>query len=321
MNGMGYRTIKTAIGTAVSIWIAFLLQLDFPTSVGIITILCIQTTKRRSLKSGVNRFYASIIGLLSGGLIFCVAGYHPIILSLFILFYIPLLVRLKIQEGFVTSIVVLLHVYTLNSFTLSIFLNEIQLIIIGVGVAFLVNSYMPSLSKDIQEYKDVIEKKFQTILYEFSAYLKDNERTWNGKELIEVEEIINKAKSIAIKDVENHLLRKQHKDYHYFEMREKQLELLKRMMPIVSSLNKNVKQSETFSLYLEDLSQNIHSGNTTDLSLKKLQENKRLIQETELPITREEFETRANLHYLINEIENYLTIKQALFEWKMDEKI
>ena len=82
--------------------------------------------------------------------------------------------------------------------------------------------------------KKEIEQKFEIILFEFSAHLRDSMRNWDGKEIIEVEDLINQSKSIAIQDVENHLLRQQNSDYYYLEMREDQLELLKHMVKIVA---------------------------------------------------------------------------------------
>src|SRR5699024_6186330 len=114
-------------------------------------------------------------------------------------------------------------------------------------------------------------------------HLMDSSRTWDGKEIIEVEELINQSKSIAIQVVENHLLRKQNKDYFLLEMLAK---------------------------FLENLSQNVHSGDTTDISLHKLEELYKSFRKTALPKTREEFEVRAKLFYLIFEMENYLNIKK-----------
>ena len=128
--------------------------------------------------------------------------------------------------------------------------------------------------------------------------------------------MINQSKSIAIQDVENHLLRKQNKDYYYLEIREDQLELLKHMLKIIaifSSSSLHVKQKEMFAELLDNSSRNIHSGDTTDVSLNELEELKTSIRKTELSKIREEFEVRANLFYLIFEMENYLNIKKKLF--------
>ncbi|KQL35293.1 aromatic acid exporter family protein [Psychrobacillus sp. FJAT-21963] len=316
MIGMGYRTIKTAVGAGLAIWIASLLDLEFATFAAIIVIMCIEKTKKKTLITIKDKFFASLLSLILGGLFFEVLGYYPIVFSLFILLFVPILVRAHIQGGFVTSMVVVLHVYTVKDANWAMFLNELYIILIGMGIALLVNSFMPSFKRDIEIFKKEIEQKFEILLFELSAHLRDNMRSWDGKEILEVEDLINQSKSIAIQDVENHLLRKQNIDYYYLEMREDQLELLKHMMKIVaifSSSSLDVKQKEMFAEFLENLSRNVHSGDTTDISLNELEELNTLISKMELPKTREEFEIRANLFYLIFEMKNYLNIKKKLF--------
>ncbi|WP_158591725.1 aromatic acid exporter family protein [Oceanobacillus halophilus] len=316
MSGMGYRTLKTAVGAGLAIWVADLLQLEFATFAAIIVIMCIEKTKKKTLHTIQKKFFASILSVILGAVFFELFGYNPIVFSFFILLFIPVLVKARIQGGFVTSMVVVLHLYTVQNADMNIFLNELSLIIIGMSIALFVNSFMPNLKREIENYKYKIEQKFEVILYELAAYLRDSERNWSGKELLEAEEIINQSKSVAIQDVENHFLRKQNKDYYYLEMREDQLELLNRivkMVSIVSSLGIHVKQKEMFAEYLENLSKHVHSGDTTEISLHKLEQLKASMRDTELPTTREEFELRANLFYLIYEIENYITIKKMLF--------
>lgn len=316
MIGFGYRTIKTAVGAGLAIWIASLLDLEFATFAAIIVIMCIEKTKKKTLITIKDKFFASLLSLILGALLFEVLGYNPIVFSLFIILFVPLLVRAHIQGGFVTSMVVVLHVYTVKDANWAIFLNELYIIFIGMGIALFVNSFMPNLKRDIEIFKKEIEQKFQVILFEFSAHLRDSMRNWDGKEILEVEELINQSKNIAIQDVENHLLRKQNKDYYYLEMREDQLELLKHMMKIVaifSSTSLDVKQKEMIAEFLENLSRNVHSGDTTDNSLNELEDLNALIRKMDLPKTREEFEVRANLFYLIFEMKNYLNIKKKLF--------
>ena len=316
MTGMGYRTIKTAVGAGLAIWITSLLDLEFATFAAIIVIMCIEKTKKKTLITIKDKFFASLLSLTLAALLFEVLGYYPIVLSLFILLIVPILVRAHIQGGFVTSMVVVLHVYTVRDANLGVFLNELYIIFIGMGIALLVNSFMPNFKRDIENIKMEIEHKFEIILFEFSAHLRDSMRNWDGKEILEVEDLINQSKNIAIQDIENHLLRKQNKDYYYLEMREDQLELLKHMIKIVASFSSSsldVKQKEMFAEFLENLSRNVHSGDTTDISLNELDELNTMIRKMELPKTREEFEVRANLFYLTFEMKNYLNIKKKLF--------
>lgn len=316
MVGMGYRTIKTAIGAGLAIWIAGLFDLEFASFAAIIVVMCIEKTKKRTLHSIQKKFFASLLSLILGSICFELLGYHPIVLTLFIILFVPLLIKGRIQEGFVTGIVVVLHIYTVKEANLENLLNELYIIFIGIGIALLVNSIMPSFKKEIEKHKTEIENKFSIILYEFSALLKNSERNWDGKEVDEVENILNQAKNTAIQDVENHLLRKEDEDYYYFEMREDQLEILKQMvaiLSIVSSSDLDVKQRGMLANIFLNISQHVDSGDTT-IALKQLEEYEESMRETELPKTREEFEIRANLFYLNFEIKNYLIIKKNIFE-------
>lgn len=47
MIGMGYRTIKTAVGAGLALWIAQLLHIEFATFAAIIVIMCIEKTKKK----------------------------------------------------------------------------------------------------------------------------------------------------------------------------------------------------------------------------------------------------------------------------------
>ena len=94
-------------------------------------------------------------------------------------------------------------------------------------------------------------------------------------------------------------------------MREKQFEIIERVLPIVTSLNINVEQSKMIADFLEELSSNIHPGNTAYLYLKKLYDMKVMFEGMDLPRTREEFEVRAALYQFVREMEQYLLIKSS----------
>jgi uncharacterized membrane protein YgaE (UPF0421/DUF939 family) len=207
MFKIGYRTLKTAIGTALSIWIAQSVGLQNFVSSGILTILCIQVTKKRSLLTAWARFLSCIIGILFSYLFFEGIGYHPITICLLLLVFIPTLVALKAKEGIVTSSVIILHFYLAEDFTLEFVLNELGIIVIGIGVALILNLYMPSMENTLKLYQQQIEDYFRIIFYEIERYLRTNNTDWDGKEITLAAELIEKAKTLAFRDVENHFLR------------------------------------------------------------------------------------------------------------------
>ncbi|WP_223591513.1 aromatic acid exporter family protein [Neobacillus bataviensis] len=308
---IGYRTIKTAVGTAASILIAQQLGLHNYASAGILTILCIQVTKRRSLRTSWDRFLACVLAMPFSALFFEGIAYHPIVIGVMLFFFIPLLVMLKARDGIVTSSVIILHIYMAQKISIANFVNELGVIIIGIGVALLINLYMPSADRKLRDYQRKLEENFKIILCELVRYLRTGESDWGGKEITECARLLEEAKALAFRDVENHLLRDENLYFHYFKMREKQFEIMERVLPIVTSITRTVRQGKMVADFLEELSENVHPGNTAHIYIDKLREMKKEFEEMELPKTREEFETRAALLQLVKEMNNYLIIKSS----------
>ncbi|MFC0415594.1 aromatic acid exporter family protein [Cytobacillus solani] len=317
---IGYRTIKTAIGTSASIILAQILGFDNFVSAGILTILCIQVTKKKSIKTSWNRFSACLLAMLFSIVFFEGMAYHPIIIGFLLLFFIPTAVMLKISDGIVTSSVIILHIYSAGEVTFDILMNELGIITIGIGVALLANLYMPSLDQKLLEYQIQIEENFKRIFDEIVIYLRTNESNWDGLEITETAQLIEEAQVLAYRDVENRLLRNENVYYHYFKMREKQFEIIERVLPIVISISYTIEQGEMVADFMEELAANIHPGNTANRFLDKLYEMKSSFKSMELPKTREEFEARAALFQFVREMEEYLWIKSSAKELKRGKK-
>ena len=309
MFKIGYRTVKTAIGMVISISIAQFFNLDYYTSAGIITLLSIQVTKKKSLQVAAARFTACVVAILFSFLFFEGIGYHPVLIGTLLLLFIPATVMLKATEGIASSSVIILHFYVAKEFTFSLVFNELLLIVIGIGVALLVNMYMPSAERQLKVYQKKIEDLFRIILREIVQYLRTNKNDWDGSELMEATDVLEKAKSLALRNLENRLLRNEDYYYRYFQMREKQFEIIERVLPIVTSITYTVEQRNMVANFIEELSNVIGSGNKAQEFLHKLYEMRMVSQIMELPKTREEFEERAALLHFVKEMEQYLIIK------------
>ncbi|KGR91454.1 hypothetical protein CD30_05200 [Ureibacillus massiliensis 4400831 = CIP 108448 = CCUG 49529] len=308
---IGYRTIKTAIGTALSIALAQYFGLEFFTSAGILTILCIQTTKKKSVHAVYTRFVASLIGMAFSFVAFELFGYNPIVLTVMILLFIPTIVIVGAAPGFVSSAVIMMHIYSEANFTLDLLYNELGLMAIGFGVALIVNMYMGDIQKTMDNYRIEIEELYRKIFSEIVEYLENGDTSWDGKELIDAENVLNKAKSLAFKDVENHLTRKENAYYLYFDMRERQLEIIERVLPKITALPVMVQQVELVANFMKDLADHVHSGNTARSFRDKLDIVKKEFAEMPLPESHEKFVAMASLYQFIEEMDQYLEIKQS----------
>ncbi|WP_249871940.1 aromatic acid exporter family protein [Oceanobacillus saliphilus] len=311
---IGYRTIKTAIGTPLSISIAQLFGLTNYVSAGILTILCIQPSRKRSFYSAWHRFLACMIASIYALVFFELLGYHPLILGLMLALFIPTTVFFKITPGISTSTVVTLNLYSSSNITFALLIDQYILIIVGIGTGLLLNLYMPSLDKNLKEKQEKLEENFRIILYEYSRYIKYKDTSWKGNEITDSEDILKEANHLVERDRENHLLRNKHPYRDYFRMRANQIELFKKMLPLVTNLPNTDLISEKIANFFEKLSNSVHPGNTAIIYLDQLKELREEFNKVELPTTQEEFETRANLFQLMHEIEDYLMIKKKFKE-------
>lgn len=317
---IGYRTIKTAVGATIAIAIASYFNLDFASSAAILTILCIQTTKKKSIHAVYTRFVASLIGMAFAYLLFETFDYNPIVLGIMILLFIPTIVSINVSAGFISSVVIIMHLYSEANFTIDLLLNELALMAIGFGTALAVNMYMGDYQKDLERYIDELESIYRSIFSEIVKYLRNGDTSWDGKEIIEAENLLNRAKSLAFKDVENHLTRKQNEFYLYFDMREKQFEIIERVLPKITTLPVMVQQAGLVADFMEDLAENVHSGNTAKRFREKLEIVKEEFAKMPNPETHEKFLAMASLYQFIEEMDEYLMIKQSFKGFKKKGK-
>ncbi|WP_017380041.1 aromatic acid exporter family protein [Paenisporosarcina sp. TG-14] len=317
---IGYRTLKTAVGASIAMLIAMFLDLDYYSSAFILTVLCIQPTKRKSLRAVYSRIISTIIGVGFAFVFFEGIAYNPIVFGLLILLFIPTLVSFKLQDGFVSSVVILLHLFDAKSLTMSLMWNEFQLMAVGFGVALLVNIYMPDIEKDLKKYRLDLESLYAKIFHEVALYLRNGDSNWDGKELVQVSEVIEKGKALAYQDVENHLNRRQNLHYLYFDMREQQFEIIERVLPKITALPVTISHSQLVADFIEDLANHVHSGNTAHRFISKLDEVKEEFSTMPLPKDHENFLAMAALYQFIEEMEQYLRIKSNFIGFTTKKK-
>lgn len=164
---------------ALGIIIAKLIGLDNFASSAILVVLCIKHTKVHSLQAIVSRFVSCFMILILGSVIFSLLGQNAVVLGLIVLLFIPLTVVFKVQEGVVTSCVILLHVFNAKTIDVHLFVNEILLLIVGLGIAFLMNLIMPSLDGTLKHFKKQIEDQYTQIFETFSEKCKVPNQTLN----------------------------------------------------------------------------------------------------------------------------------------------
>jgi len=317
---IGFRTVKTAVGMTLGVIICKLLGLDNYASSAILVVLCIKHTKMHSVQAILSRLVSCLLILFLGSAIFSLLGQHAFVLGLIVLLFIPLTVVLNVQEGVITSCVILLHVFNAKAINGHLILNEIMLLIVGLGIAFLMNLMMPSLDKKLNYFKQDIENQITEIFNIFSQACSMHNDHLN----IKFDSLllnIKKAKSLAFRDVKNHFVRNENSFYHYFDMREEQVELLKRMTSLLEKINTDDPILEKISQLMYEIGSNVNSNDYTALRLHSLYEIRLSLDDLPLPTTHKTLNSRAHIIQILNELEEYLNIKSQFGSLKLHSEI
>jgi uncharacterized membrane protein YgaE (UPF0421/DUF939 family) len=310
---MGIRVAKTAIAAVIAVYIAQWLGLTSPMSAGLLAILGVDVTKWKGIRSASARFLASVLGLFTAAILFWLVGFYPWVLGAFVLITYPLLSRVKLQDGIITSTVVMLHLFAAKSVTTQLIANEILLLLIGLGSATIINvMYMPRRESLLQELKNGVEAKFSGIFLEMAAHLNDTRHIWDGHELLEAEELVRNGITAAKRQRENTLFQRDEAWSIYFEMRRQQLDSIGRMLDQLAYVYETLEHNREAAVLFEELSGLVKQSYYTGRTEERLADLEGRFQRMPLPASRSEFEVRAALLQLLYELKSYLGVAKRL---------
>lgn len=306
---IGFRIIKTALATPLSLAIAQFLGTSNVATAGILTMLCIQPSRKKSFETASQRFLACLLAIGFSVTFFELLGYSPLVLSLLLMIFIPATIFLKIESGIMTSTVITLNIYIFKNVNMDFIYNQFYLIIIGIGTGFLVNLYMPSLEKKIERLQKSIEKNFQVILLKISQLIQGQAKSWNQQEIKELKSLFAEAEEIVLRDKENRLSGDKNLYSRYFEMRKHQLDSLQDMLIIVNRMSQKGVLAQEIALFYEKLSQNLQTENAKTYQ-EELQVLRHKFKQENLPQSHDEFEAKSVLFHLLYEIESFLASQE-----------
>lgn len=306
---MGFRTIKTAIAALMAVLIADGIGIHGATSAGLLAILGVDITRKRSLRTISARFFASVVGLLFACVLFAVFGFHDWVLALYILTAFPVIVRAGFKEGIVTGSVVVFRVFSGGIIDMEVLLTQLALLVIGLGSAMVVNlAYMPRSDNTMQQIRQEVDRTFSVIFRNMANTLRSPAYIWDGKEVIEANSIIAKGVTEAGRSLENQMLRPQEGWNVYFYMRREQLDSIQNMMQLIAQMYQHMPQAKLLAELFDQLSHDVLAGHYTGQTEKLLEQVREEFRGMELPATRAEFEIRSALLQLMHELYQYLKI-------------
>lgn len=311
---IGLRTIKTVIASVLAILIATQLHLLYATAAGIIAILSVGNTKKTSLKSGLGRVLSLGLAIILSFICFTILGFHPWAFGVFLLVFIPLSVRFNLADAIVVNSVLITHFLVEKSFSWQMILNETLLMTIGVGLALLLNLYMPDNEKQLKEDIKAIEEDFRTIIFVMAAHLNLEKIAPLDDACLDLRAKLRTALNQAHIHQKNQWISEE--DYYsdYFSMRLAQLRILRDMVNLLIEIDIDGLFVDELRKVLISTAENFAEENDGKLILWQIEAVYQNYRQKPLPQTREEFENRALLFQFLQSFRSFVEIKAIFYQ-------
>ena len=311
---IGLRTIKTVIASVLAILIATQLHLLYATAAGIIAILSVGNTKKTSLKSGLGRLLSLGVAIILSFICFTTLGFHPWAFGVFLLVFIPLSVRFNLADAIVVNSVLITHFLVEKSFSWQMILNATLLMTIGVGLALLLNLYMPDNEKQLKEDIKAIEEDFRTIIFAMAAHLNLEKIAPLDDACLDLRSKLRAALNQAHIHQKNQWISEEDYYSEYFSMRLAQLRILRDMVNLLIEIDIDGLFVDELRKVLISTAENFAEENDGKLILWQIEAVYQNYRQKPLPQTREEFENRALLFQFLQSFRSFVEIKAIFYQ-------
>ena len=323
MKNMVLQAAKIGLGSSVAIYVASLLNLQFQASAGTIALLTLMTTKWETLKLSAYRLITFFMSVLLAWLIFTNIESSWISYGLYIFIIIIMSESMGMRATISVNSVIGAHFMQTNDFSVSFIGNELMLVVIGIVIAILVNLFHLYRSNRMELVRCMryTEDKLQMILHEMANYLHKEKMSgtvsvWDEIDALEhkLQEFIGEAYEYQDNTFQSH------PQYYidYFEMRHQQLGILYSLHHEMKRIRMVPDQANIVADYMTYLADYIIEVNAPDAQLEELQKRLDGFRVQPLPVTREEFESRAILYHILMDVEDFILFKKRFVD-ELDE--
>lgn len=316
------RSLKIALGAVLAIALASALGLQYPTTAGIITILSIQGTKLETLKTAGKRALAFLCALALAGLCYGLLGYSVWAFGVYLFLFVLLCLVMRWQEAIAMDSVLVSHFLSQGAF-FSLLGNEALLFCVGTGFGILVNLHLRSRREQFTLASDRVDQQIKGILGDMARWLAQEDKSAAagsnavscpigcGENYFDMLwEALGQAETCAVANYGNAPFSRDTYELDYVRMRQQQAVILQAVYDNIRGITYLPRQAGQVAKLLKQIQQEYHRYNNVEGLLSQLQALLADMQTQELPRSREEFEARAVLFYILKQLEELLEVKK-----------
>lgn len=305
------KILKMTVGAVMAMELAGLLHLEYAASAGVIAFLTIQDTRQETSSSALRRGIAFCIMTLLCLPIFSLLGNQPWAFGIFFPLFLLICFTCRMEDSIAVNTVLATHYMAAGGVSLPMLKNECGLLLVGVGLGILLNSFMPNNLRRIQAKQSELDTELQQILHRMAIHvLKTEHPDYDGSCFHRTDQLLTEMEQETVRFMRNHYLEQDLYFMQYLMMRREQCEILRMIYRQICKLTLIPTQAKPLSDYLQTISDQYHETNDAVALLEELDALHRFYQEQPLPETREQFENRAILYAILSDLRSLLQIKQ-----------
>lgn len=309
--------IKVSVGSCVGILMAQRMNLEFASSAGIIALLSMLGTRKESLQMAADRIISFGVSAALAWLVFAHVGNGWVTYGIYTALLMSVCQIFHWRGVMSVNAVIGTHFWSSPVFTGKHIFNELCLVLIGCGVAVVLNLFHLNREQERQIIRDMrdIEKKLQGILEKLSCYLVGDGReqeVWSDIE--NLERHLKLSLTLAYEYQSNTFA--SHTDYYhrYIEMRQRQCEILFHLHRDMNKLRNLPKEARLVADYISYVRSFVLERNEPTRQLARLSEVMEGFLRDAVPHTRKEFEGKAALYHIMMDLEDFLLCKKRFME-------
>lgn len=309
--------LKIGLGSALAIFVAYLLSLPNPASAGTITLLTVMAQTRRQTLTLIGRRFISYlftVGLCL--LIFPLIKNIYLAYALFLIVTVFVLEMLGWQSTLSVNAVIGAHFLINQDFSLAFIGYEFGLLCIGIVVALIMNLIQPDrlVHEELYERVLVIEDNMRQALLEISDWLADEDKKAFKKRHVLPDLRLNLLESVeqASQYAQNSFSENDECYLRYFELRLEQYALLHELYEHASEIRELHEPGVIISEYIASLAAEVSQATDPEILLAENDELKARVAQVESEEVT--FQEKAMLLFLLYDLQEFVTLKREFLE-------
>lgn len=304
--------VKVALGASAAIGLALLLGLEYAATAGIITVLSLMGTKRETLRIALGRLTALAAGTAIAFVCYSLLGYGLAGFTAYLFLFAVLCYACRWGYAVTLVSVLVSHYMAAGHMGPAMLLNEGMLFLIGTGIGIVVNLHLRPDEEAMQRHLTTVDELMRAAMHAVSRGPEG--LAYASRVLEALKRELTMAEQLAVDNADNTFGDAPLYPVRYVQMRANQRKILSQIVHAMTDVQADTPQRGEVCALLARVAEEYSRDNDVSALLDAVKDVLADMRTQELPRSREEFENRAVLYYVLLRTEDFLLLKRQFCE-------